>query len=104
MRKQAVVSAKIECYTCACKCTYFTEALLTAFHFDVSKDCHEIHPPMFCSKCELVLRRKFAAQKKHLKAGVTGVRVPPDYASGRTRGPRILGPPLGLPVRPDAWS
>ena len=37
-------------------------------------------------------------------AGVTGVRVPPDYASGRTRGPRILGPPLGLPVRPDAWS
>ena len=37
-------------------------------------------------------------------AGVTGVRVPPDYASGRTRVPRILGPPLGLPVRPDAWS
>ena len=35
-----------------------------------------------------------------LSSGVTGVRVPPDYASGRTRGPRILGPPLGLPVRP----
>ena len=29
---------------------------------------------------------------------------PPDYASSRTHGPRILGPPLGLPVRPDAWS
>ncbi|KAL5516746.1 hypothetical protein EMCRGX_G002153 [Ephydatia muelleri] len=25
------------------------------------------------------------------KDAVTGVRVPPDYASGRTRGPRILG-------------
>ena len=36
--------------------------------------------------------------------GVTGVRVPPDYASDRTRGPRILGPPLGLRVRPDSWS
>ena len=28
------------------------------------------------------------------RAVVTGVRVPPYYASGRTRGPRILGPPL----------
>ena len=24
----------------------------------------EIHPPMFCSKCQLVLRRKIAAQKE----------------------------------------
>ena len=59
-RKQAVASAKIERHTCAYKCTSFTEELLTAFHFDVSKDCPEIYPPMFCSKCEL---RKVAAQK-----------------------------------------
>ena len=64
VRKQAVVSAMIERHTCAYKCTSFTEELLTAFLFDVSKDCPEIHPPMFCSKCELVLRRKVAAQKK----------------------------------------
>ena len=47
VRKQAVVSAKIERHTCAYKYTSFTEELLTAFHFDVSKDCPEIHPPMF---------------------------------------------------------
>ena len=28
-------------------------------------------------------------------AGVTGLCVPPDYASGRTRRPRIRSPPLG---------
>lgn len=64
MRKQTVVSAKIERHTCAYKCTSFTEELLTAFHFDISKDCPEIHPPMFCSKCELALKRKVAAQKE----------------------------------------
>ena len=39
-------------------------SLRNCFHFDVSKDCPEIHPPMFCSKCQLVLRRKIAAQKE----------------------------------------
>ena len=36
-------------------------SLRNCFHFDVSKDCPEIHPPMFCSKCQL---RKIAAQKE----------------------------------------
>ena len=58
VRKQAVLSAKLERHTRAYKCTSFTEKLLP------SKDCPEIHPPMFCSKCQLVLRRKIAAQKE----------------------------------------
>ena len=40
------------------------DSLRNCFHFDISKDCPEIHPPMFCSKCQLVLRRKIAAQKE----------------------------------------
>ena len=48
VRKQAVLPAKLERHTHAYKCTSFTEELLK-FHFDVSNDCPEIHPPMFCS-------------------------------------------------------
>ena len=64
MRKQAAMSTVLERHTSAYECSSFAEDLLAAFHFDVSKDCPEIHPPMFCSKCELVLRRKVAAQKE----------------------------------------
>ena len=65
LRKQAVVSVKLGRRSCAYKCTSFIGELLTAFfHFDASKDCPEIHPPMFCSKCQLVLSRNVAAQKE----------------------------------------
>ena len=63
-RKQAAMSTVLERHTSAYKCSSYAENLLATFHFDVSKDCPEIHPPMFCSKCELVLRRKVAAQKE----------------------------------------
>ena len=58
VKKQAVLSAKLESHMRAYKCTSFTEELLSTL------TCPEIHPPMFCSKCQLVLRRKVAAQKE----------------------------------------
>ena len=64
VRKQAAVSTELECHPHAYKCARFTGELMSAFHVDVQRDCPEIHPPNFCNKCYLVLRRKVETQKE----------------------------------------
>jgi hypothetical protein len=44
-------------------CVEFHEELLLAFHIDTQKDSPEIHPPKFCNKCYVTMKRVIAASR-----------------------------------------
>ena len=61
-------AAKKRLYQCAA----FSEELLSAFHIATIKDCHQIHPSMFCNKCYLTMKHVTTAtlHKKPYKCGL----------------------------------
>ena len=39
------------------QCVAYNQELLSALHIDITKDDPQIHPPMFCNKCYLTMKR-----------------------------------------------
>ena len=52
------------------QCAAFSEELLSAFHIATTKDCYQIHPPIFCNKCYLKHVTTAAIHKKPYKCGL----------------------------------
>ena len=60
-RKQAAMAKKRPSYMFMC--AEFHEELLSAFHIDTQKDSPEIHPPKFCNKCYVMMKRATVASQ-----------------------------------------
>lgn len=61
LRKQATMAKKRPSYMYMC--AEFHEELLSAFHIDTTKDSPEIHPPKFCNKCYVMMKRVTVASQ-----------------------------------------
>ena len=59
-------------YPCMYQCAAFSEELLSAFHIATTKDCYQIHPPMFCNKCyrDIELKGKGGVKKEGNKGSM----------------------------------